>query len=57
MTMLRPVLFTLVMTAVCGTAAAQESLPSVSFKGLIDLRGVLTDNTRSWEDKGLGKTR
>lgn len=38
-------------------AAAQEDLPSISVRGLIDARLVLTDNTLSWEERGLGKTR
>lgn len=38
-------------------AIAQDSLPAISVRGLIDARLVLTDNTLSWEDRGLGKTR
>ncbi|TAL02088.1 MAG: hypothetical protein EPO08_08150 [Rhodospirillaceae bacterium] len=32
-------------------------LPSVDFKGILDLRGAISSETRSMEDRGLGKTR
>jgi hypothetical protein len=38
-------------------AWADDELPSFSARGLIDLRLVAPDNTLSWEQKGLGKTR
>lgn len=38
-------------------AVAQDSLPAISVRGLIDARLVLTDGTLGWEERGLGKTR
>ncbi len=40
-----------------GISHAQEELPSLGIKGLIDLRLIAPDGTTSWENKGLGKTR
>jgi hypothetical protein len=49
------------LTAACVVAAwaasAEDQLPSFSARGLIELRLVAPDNTLSWEQKGLGKTR
>ncbi len=39
------------------SAYADDGLPSFSARGLIDGRLVITDNTQSWEQRGLGKTR
>ncbi len=36
---------------------ADEGMPSISFKGLIDGRLAASSNTLSWEKGGLGKTR
>lgn len=36
---------------------AQESLPAISVRGLVDARLILTDGTLGWEERGLGKTR
>ncbi|MBL8642652.1 MAG: hypothetical protein JNK21_01880 [Rhodospirillaceae bacterium] len=47
---------TLIMGS-AATARAEEDLPALSAKGLIDVRLAATDNTVSWENKGLGKTR
>lgn len=41
----------------CSVARAQDSLPSIDVRGLVDARLILTDNTLSWEERGLGKTR
>lgn len=52
-------LFTLALSA-CALATsvhAQDSLPSIDVRGLVDARLILTDNTVSWEEGGLGKTR
>ena len=38
-------------------AWAQDSLPTLDVRGVIDARLVLTDDTISWENRGLGKTR
>lgn len=38
-------------------AQADESYPDIKFGGLLDLRAARTDNTTSWLDHGLGKTR
>lgn len=43
--------------AACTPVAAQDSMPSISVRGLVDARLILTDNTVSWEEGGLGKTR
>jgi hypothetical protein len=45
--------------AVVGSAAqaADDDLPSFSVRGLIDGRLAVTDDTLSWEKRGLGKTR
>ena len=37
--------------------SAQDSLPTMDVRGLVDARLVLTDDTVSWENRGLGKTR
>jgi hypothetical protein len=47
----------LLLVAVLGTTAQAEDLPSLNAKALIDVRLALTDDTVSWENKGLGKTR
>ncbi len=45
-------------SALFGTPAqAGDDLPSFKLKGLLDGRFAFTDHTRSWEDKGFGKTR
>jgi hypothetical protein len=38
-------------------AHADDELPSFRIKGLLDGRLALTDQIRSWEDEGFGKTR
>jgi hypothetical protein len=38
-------------------ARAQDSLPSLTVRGLIDARLIAPDDTPSWENGGLGKTR
>ncbi len=43
--------------SLAGPAQAQESLPSLDIRGVLDARLILTDSTRSWEEGGLGKTR
>lgn len=45
------------LTTDCMTAEAQDALPAITVRGLLDARLVLTDNTLSWEEGGLGKTR
>jgi hypothetical protein len=37
--------------------AAGDSLPTIDIKGLLDLRGAVSSETQSAEDRGLGKTR
>ena len=37
--------------------AADTSPMGIDFKGLVDLRGIVSSPVRSWEDGGLGKTR
>jgi hypothetical protein len=49
--------FALGLTIASGAALAQDSLPSLTVRGLIDARLVAPDNTVSWENGGLGKTR
>lgn len=45
------------LSAAFSLAQAEDELPSLKAKGLIDVRLAVTDNTLSWENKGLGKTR
>ena len=40
-----------------GASEAQDNMPSLDVRGLVDARLILTDNTVSWEESGLGKTR
>ncbi|MDX2143432.1 MAG: hypothetical protein SFV19_08760 [Rhodospirillaceae bacterium] len=49
----------LALALFCAASAgmAQDELPSLTVRGLIDGRIVLPDNTLSWENGGLGKTR
>ena len=48
----------LVLAAVLpAPALAQESFPTLSVHGLVDLRAVQTDDQVGWLDDGLGKTR
>ncbi len=55
---MRPFAFLLLLTNLFSpVASAQESLPAIDVRGLVDARLVLTDNTISWKNRGLGKTR
>ncbi len=45
------------LVLVLSGAQADESYPDIEFGGLLDLRAARTDNTTSWLDYGLGKTR
>jgi len=40
-----------------GGAAAEDGMPSLDVRGLIDARLALTEPTLGWEWRGLGKTR
>jgi hypothetical protein len=40
-----------------GPVQAGDILPTIDFKGLLDLRGAISSATQSAEDRGLGKTR
>ncbi len=42
--------------ALC-SAQADDSYPDITLGGLLDLRAARTDDTTSWLDHGLGKTR
>lgn len=50
-------LFFILTGIVSSHGFAQEDLPSMDIRGLVDARLVLTDNSISWENRGLGKTR
>lgn len=54
---LRTTFCTLALIVPGAVAHAQDELPTLNAKGLIDLRLIVPDDTRSWENKGLGKTR
>lgn len=45
------------LTCLAGAGRADDGLPSLSARGLIDARLVVPDDTPSWEKRGLGKTR
>lgn len=48
------------LVVACGlgfSAQAQDNFPTIDVRGLVDARLVLTDNTVSWENRGLGKAR
>ncbi len=49
--------FVLLYGALSSVAYVQDSMPSIDVRGLVDARLILTDNTVSWEERGLGKTR
>jgi len=55
----RSIAVVLTTASLAGAARAGDTttLPSVDFKGLLDLRGVISSDTQSAEDGGLGKTR
>jgi hypothetical protein len=40
-----------------GAEEPSDSFTNLTVKGLIDARLALTDDTRGWQDRGLGKTR
>lgn len=46
---------TLILVFSC--AQADDSYPDITLGGLLDLRAARTDDTTSWLDHGLGKTR
>ncbi|NKB45495.1 MAG: hypothetical protein GKS03_14585 [Alphaproteobacteria bacterium] len=55
---MRPLLSTVLLVgALSSTVQAQDSMPTIDVRGLVDARLILTDNTVSWEERGLGKTR
>lgn len=45
------------LTLVLNCAQAGDGYPDITLGGLLDLRAARTDNTTSWLDRGLGKTR
>lgn len=47
----------LILVGYANPASSEDALPSLNVKGLLDARLALTDNARSWEDGGFGKTR
>ncbi|MBL8630466.1 MAG: hypothetical protein JNM81_12590 [Rhodospirillaceae bacterium] len=53
----RKILIALTLLTPGAAADAQDELPTLNAKGLIDLRLIAPSNTLSWEEKSLGKTR